>query len=77
MSVIKKLSEGEINFAPTYKFDKGTNDYDTSKKQSVPSYCDRICFTDNDRMKLLEYTNVPTIMFSDHKPVHATFQVHT
>jgi len=27
-----EFSEGKINFPPTYKFDKGSLQYDTSKK---------------------------------------------
>ncbi|VUZ46121.1 unnamed protein product, partial [Hymenolepis diminuta] len=41
--------EGEITFPPTFKFDKGTKIYDSSKKQRVPSYTDRILYmTHND-----------------------------
>mgnify|MGYP001809613244 CR=1 FL=1 len=37
-----RYNEAEINFAPSYSFDTGTDNYDTSKKQRVPSWCDRI-----------------------------------
>lgn len=78
MAFLQTLSEGDIQFAPTYKFDTGTNDYDTSRKFRVPAYCDRIMFTNTpDKMKLLEYTSVPRVMFSDHRPVYASFQVFT
>lgn len=30
--------EAPITFLPTYKFDLGTHNYDTSKKQRVPSW---------------------------------------
>lgn len=36
--------EAPITFPPTYKFDPGTNIYDTSEKQRVPSWCDRILY---------------------------------
>ncbi|KAF6063921.1 Increased recombination centers protein 22-2 domain protein [Candida albicans] len=36
------FSEQEINFPPTYKFDKGTKVYDTSEKQRIPAWTDRL-----------------------------------
>jgi hypothetical protein len=45
--LFEKFKEGAINFKPTFKLDIGTNDYDTSAKQRVPAYCDRILFTVN------------------------------
>ena len=77
MSFLQTLSESEIKFAPTYKYNIGTNDYDTSRKFRVPAYCDRILYTRADRMLPLEYSDAPRIMFSDHRPVYASFQVHT
>ena len=41
-SEINKFKEGKIKFFPTYKFDKNSNVYDTSQKQRVPSYTDRV-----------------------------------
>lgn len=38
------FSEGAINFLPTYKFDVGSDVYDTSQKQRVPSWTDRILY---------------------------------
>lgn len=34
--------EADINFAPTYKYDLFSDDYDTSEKNRVPSYTDRV-----------------------------------
>ncbi|VDK23270.1 unnamed protein product [Taenia asiatica] len=42
--VFLDFKEGEITFPPTFKYDKGTTNYDSSKKQRVPSYTDRILY---------------------------------
>lgn len=34
--------EAEIDFKPTYKFDIGTNAYDTSEKRRAPAWTDRV-----------------------------------
>lgn len=70
------FKEGPIKFYPTYKFDKGTSDYDTSEKQRVPSWTDRVLYLsakDKESLKLLNYNSVMDIFVSDHKPVYATF----
>jgi hypothetical protein len=38
------LAEGRITFMPTFKFDKDTTDYDTSHKQRIPAWTDRVLF---------------------------------
>lgn len=71
------FDEMEIKFKPTYKFDKGTDYYDTSEKQRVPSWTDRILtHTKNKRVTSLEqlrYNSIPKFKFSDHKPVYGIF----
>lgn len=32
------FQEGRIKFKPTYKYDIGTDHFDTSKKMRIPSY---------------------------------------
>ncbi|KAL0022454.1 hypothetical protein WJX79_002592 [Trebouxia sp. C0005] len=69
--------EGELTFPPTYKFDPGTDVYDSSGKSRVPSWCDRVLWRCNtDTVELLQYTHVPQLKVSDHRPVVATFLVH-
>ena len=72
---LTKFYEGQIQFAPTYKFDLGTDDYDTSVKQRVPAYTDRILWKANPRIRQYFYGSVPEVRFSDHKPVVAYFEV--
>lgn len=45
--IFRFLHEPPINFAPTYKFDKGDPNrlaYDSSDKQRVPAWTDRVLF---------------------------------
>ena len=70
------LTEGKITFLPTFKFDKDTDDYDTSHKQRIPAWTDRVVFKP-DGTRVLEYASVPESMHSDHRPVYASFRVST
>jgi hypothetical protein len=36
------FTEAPLAFQPTYKYDAGTNVYDTSEKQRIPSWTDRV-----------------------------------
>ena len=76
--LVTRFQEGEISFAPTYKFDVGSHFYDTSRKQRVPSWTDRILYLDHsNKARLLEYSSVHGVVMSDHKPVYAVFEVIT
>ena len=68
--------EGKINFAPTFKFDKETCSYDTSHKQRIPAWTDRILFKPASCVQILEYLSVPEAQHSDHCPVFGTFGVN-
>lgn len=69
--VFKGFTEGAVTFPPTYKYDPGTNIYDTSEKNRVPAWCDRILFRAND-IKQYYYDSTP-LLLSDHKPVSSVF----
>ena len=66
------LIESPVTFRPTYKFDTGSDVYDTSAKQRIPSWTDRILYTEPN-MTCLTYNSVPDIRISDHRPVYASF----
>jgi hypothetical protein len=66
-------TEGEMNFKPTYKYDVGTNTYDTSSKARAPAWCDRILFNDGSGIKAIEVNSIDDIMQSDHKPIYGIF----
>ncbi|XP_060605261.1 inositol polyphosphate 5-phosphatase K-like isoform X2 [Ruditapes philippinarum] len=72
--------EGPINFKPTYKFDKDTDIYDTSEKQRIPAWCDRILYKTHDdidglKMSKRKYYS-PAYNKGDHKPVAASFEIN-
>nr|CCC92793.1 putative inositol/phosphatidylinositol phosphatase [Trypanosoma congolense IL3000] len=67
-------------FQPTYRYNIGTGNYDTSEKQRVPSYTDRIatwtrCKDHQNSIKLESHRALTDIMCSDHKPVQALFRL--
>jgi endonuclease/exonuclease/phosphatase family metal-dependent hydrolase len=66
-------SEARITFLPTYKYDLGTDTYDTSEKARIPAWCDRV-LRKGDNIRQIHYDAAP-LKFSDHRPVYATFQV--
>lgn len=72
-----EFKEGLVKFPPTYKFDKYTNDYDTSEKQRTPSWTDRVLFLSDKKaspLKLLKYDSAADVLYSDHKAVYASFE---
>ncbi|CDK26474.1 unnamed protein product [Kuraishia capsulata CBS 1993] len=73
------FDEMEITFPPTYKFDNGTSTYDSSEKQRIPAWTDRVLSFNSFKriMKQTSYSSAQDIVFSDHRPVFATFTVTT
>lgn len=73
--VFNEFIESEITFPPTYKFDANSDLYDTSKKQRIPSWTDRILYKSCDSIQCMKYDSVRNIRTSDHRPVYATFKI--
>ncbi|XP_019457709.1 PREDICTED: type IV inositol polyphosphate 5-phosphatase 11 [Lupinus angustifolius] len=73
--IFNGFCEGTLTFKPTYKYDKGSSDYDTSYKVRVPAWTDRILFRiedeNNIEATLHSYESMDKIYGSDHKPVKA------
>ncbi|KIX00270.1 uncharacterized protein Z518_10409 [Rhinocladiella mackenziei CBS 650.93] len=80
--------EGRVKFLPTYKYDIGKDEFDSSDKQRIPAWTDRILWKVNHQsnivdgsevfgtqMRQLEYDSVMSMRFSDHRPVYAIFEM--
>uniref|UniRef100_H3GU32 Inositol polyphosphate-related phosphatase domain-containing protein n=1 Tax=Phytophthora ramorum TaxID=164328 RepID=H3GU32_PHYRM len=78
-NVLKGFEEGALSFPPTYKFQAGTSEYEKrpEKKLRAPAWCDRVLWRAKSPpdVKLRSYNSVPALDLSDHKPVHAFFDV--
>ena len=70
----KHYSEFRISFPPTYKYDLGTDRYDSSEKGRIPAWTDRILRRGSD-IRQLDYDSVNALKFSDHRPVYGTFEI--
>eukprot|EP00048_Salpingoeca_helianthica_P015319 m.226130 g.226130 ORF g.226130 m.226130 type:complete len:600 (+) comp16882_c0_seq1:14035-15834(+) len=69
--VFAGFTEGPIEFPPTFKYDLGTDDFDTSAKQRVPSWTDRILVRGSATCH--RYGSVTSLKVSDHRPVFAVY----
>ncbi|EKM58956.1 uncharacterized protein PHACADRAFT_249089 [Phanerochaete carnosa HHB-10118-sp] len=73
---LRTFMEGPLHFAPTYKYDRRSDEYDTSEKRRVPAWCDRVLWRSREpsRVHQLHYRRwEPNV--SDHRPVSAAFRV--
>ncbi|CAN7005094.1 unnamed protein product [Brassica oleracea var. botrytis] len=76
--VFSGFQEGQIFFAPTYKYSQNSDAYagETNKskrKRRTPAWCDRILWR-GERIEQLSYIRGES-RFSDHRPVCAIFAV--
>ncbi|KAJ3478633.1 hypothetical protein NLI96_g9624 [Meripilus lineatus] len=63
--------EGPLLFRPTYKYDLGTDRYDTSEKLRIPAWTDRVLFK-GGALDIAVYSRAE-LKGSDHRPVFAMF----
>ena len=73
--VLQHCQEGQLLFAPTYKYGEGTSHYNKGPKNRLPAWTDRILFSQHiPSMTLVKY-NRSEVTVSDHRPVFAHFKV--
>jgi endonuclease/exonuclease/phosphatase family metal-dependent hydrolase len=72
---LRAFNEATITFAPTYKYDVGTDNYDTSEKKRSPAWCDRLLYRGVGRIKQLDYRRHDGVRVSDHRPVSGRFKI--
>mmetsp|Transcript_17382 Transcript_17382/g.35862 ORF Transcript_17382/g.35862 Transcript_17382/m.35862 type:complete len:2102 (+) Transcript_17382:50-6355(+) len=79
-SVMCDFEEGAIDFAPTYRMNKGKSGYNNKKNQN-PSYCDRVLWRSlpgaAPQLYQTVYSSAATLNQSDHRPVLAAFAMNT
>ena len=72
----KYMNEKKINFDPTYKYEKESNEYAYDEdKVRVPAWTDRIFFSKKEGIKMLSYDCVKNLRYSDHRPVVGAFEI--
>ena len=68
------FNELPLTFAPTYKYDVGTDNYDSSDKKRAPAWCDRLLYRGPGRVKQVDYRR-HEVRVSDHRPVSGIFKM--
>ncbi|THG97556.1 hypothetical protein EW026_g4466 [Hermanssonia centrifuga] len=73
---LRTFMEGPLIFPPTYKYDRQSDEYDSSEKRRVPAWCDRILWRSREpsRVQQLHYRRYE-VNVSDHRPISAGFRM--
>ncbi|KAI0317680.1 DNase I-like protein [Amylostereum chailletii] len=73
---LRPFREGPLTFAPTYKYDRRSDEFDTSEKRRTPAWCDRVLWRSRvpSRVEQLDYRRYEANV-SDHRPISAAFRL--
>lgn len=71
---LRVFNELPLTFYPTYKYDVGTDNYDTSEKKRAPAWCDRLLYRGIGKVKQTDYRRWE-VKASDHRPVSGSFMI--
>jgi len=73
---LRHFTEGSITFAPTYKYDRRSSEYDSSEKSRAPAWCDRVLWRScvPSRVSQINYQRYEANV-SDHRPISAGFTI--
>ncbi|KAK5672553.1 hypothetical protein QVD99_001312 [Batrachochytrium dendrobatidis] len=69
---LRDFDESALSFAPTFKYKRGTQQYDSSEKMRIPAYCDRI-LTRGTHISHTFYSR-GECKISDHRPIIGGFR---
>lgn len=77
--VFQGFTEAPTHFLPSYKFNSGTDTYDSSPKQRLPAFCDRVLWRARSpgAVSAPFYESFMPLRTSDHKPVAALLTMAT
>ncbi|KAK0205841.1 DNase I-like protein [Desarmillaria ectypa] len=73
---LRGFSEGPLAFPPTYKYDRRSDEYDSSEKRRSPAWCDRVLWRARvpSRVEQIHYRRYEANV-SDHRPVSSAFRM--
>ena len=73
---LREFCEGALDFAPTYKYDRRSDEFDSSEKARTPAWCDRVLWRSQmpERVEQLFYRRWEANV-SDHRPISSGFRM--